>query len=185
MGQSARHRLIAPLLALVIGTAASGQVMVPTMDPFAGSEAGDSVRPITSYPLGQSEAVARSMLIALRLEQRQRDLCWELGCLLIVNESKGYMVTGFYVQTTAGNGSPAWSGNQFGAPLLAMRATYRFKTGRPDACDLPAMFELRRPHSRDKLRFETRLSLCSSPHHDSLVRIRAVVPEVVVGAPVE
>lgn len=185
MGKLPLRHLMVACVALLFSAAASGQVMVPTMDPFAGSEAADTVRPVTSYPLGQSEAVARSMLVAMRLEQRQRDLCWELGCLVIVNESKTFMVTGFYVQTNAADGTPAWSRNQFGPPLLAMRATYRFKTGAADACDRPAMFELRRPHGKEKLRYVTRLRLCSSPHHDSLVRIRAVIPEVEVGEPVE
>jgi len=153
----------------------------PTTDPFTGSEDGDSVRPLTSYPLGQSEQVARSMLVALRLEQKQRDLCWELGCVVIVNESKTYMVTGFYVRTAAADGSPGWSRNQFGVPLLAKRATFRFKTGPATACDLPARFVLRAPHSKETISYDTRISLCSSPHRDSLVRIRAAIPEVEVG----
>jgi hypothetical protein len=178
-----RSRLLALLLAAVlpIGTV-SAQVMVPTMDPFAGSDEGDSVRPITSYPLGQSELVARNMATALRLEQKQRDLCWQLGCVVFVNESKTYMVTGFYVQTAAADGTLSWSRNQFGAPLLAKRATVRFKTGPQSACDLPARFVLRAPHRKQSISYDTRVSLCSSPHQHSLIRIRAAIPEVEVGS---
>lgn len=153
------------------------------MDPFAGSEAGDQARPVTSYPLGQSEMMARNMMAALRLEQKQRDLCWELGCVVIVNDSRTYMVTGFYVQAAAADGGLGWSRNQFGVPLLAKRATFRFKTGGRGACDLPARFVLRAPHSRQTLSYDTRISLCSSPHHDSLVRIRAAIPDVEVENP--
>lgn len=159
--------------------------MVPSTSPFAYAEGVEESVPDNAARYGQSETIAKSMLAAMRLEQHQRDLCWTLGCLVIVNESKTYMVTAFYVQTNAPDGTPMWSRNQFGAPLLAMRATYRFKSGPPDACDLPALFELRRPHGKEKLRYETRLSLCSSPQRDSLVRIKAVIPEVVVGEAAE
>jgi hypothetical protein len=178
-----RSRLFALVLATtVVGSATAAQVMPVTMDPFAATGGEDTVRPKTSYPIGQSEMVARSMLAAMRLEQRQRDLCWELGCVVIVNESSSYIVTGFHVQEKKRDGSLGWSGNQFGAPLLSKRATFRFKTGDANTCAQPVKFVLRKPHSKDTLQFETRVPLCSSPHQDSLVRIRAVIPEVEVGS---
>ena len=166
---------------LALTTPAIAQVQQPSMSPFGGNEAADSVLPITSYPLGESEAMASKMLVSLRLEQKQRDLCWELGCIVIVNESRSYSVTGFFVQTASADRKLKWSRNQFGFPLLAKRATFRFKTGGPDACDLPARFVLRPPHGKETVTYETRVSLCSSPHRDTLVRIRAVIPEVEVG----
>ncbi len=155
--------------------------MEPTTDPFAGPDAADTVRPKTSYPIGQSDMVAKAMLLSLKLERAQRDLCWELGCLVIVNESKSYNVIGFYVQSMDRDGNPAWSPNQFGRPLYAKRATFRYKTGAADSCDLPVKFVLKHPKTKDTFEFETRASLCKAPHVDSLVRIRAVVPGVEVG----
>jgi hypothetical protein len=178
-----RSCLVASLVPIVLlGTSSSAQVMPVTMDPFAGTAAEDTIRPKTSYPIGQSDVVARSMLAAMRLEQRQRDLCWELGCVVIVNESSSYVVTGFHVQERKRDGSLGWSGNQFGAPLLSKRATFRFKTGDANSCAQPVKFVLRKPHTKDTVQFETRVPLCSSPHQDSLVRIRAVIPEVEVGS---
>lgn len=165
---------------LLLAAPAAAQVMIPTTSPFAGGEAEDKILPKTSYPLGRADVVARQMVLGLRLERAQRDLCAELGCLMIVNESRSYQVTAFYAQTAGADGTPEWSSNQFGQPLYPKRATWRFKTGGPGTCDVPVRFVLRNPRTRDQIRFETRTSLCSGPHNDSLVRIRAVAPEVKV-----
>jgi len=167
------------LTMLLLFTApAAAQVMVPTTDPFAGGEAEDKILPKTSYPLGRSDLVARQMVLGLKLERVQRDLCAELGCLMIINESKSYEVTAFYAQTAGADGKAEWSSNQFGRPLYPRRATWRFKTGGPSTCDVPVRFVMRNRKTGDVVQFETRTSLCSGPHNDSLVRIRAVVPEV-------
>ena len=173
-------RSLASALALIwlFVAPATAQVVEPTTDPFADGEAADKVLPKTSYPLGRSDIVARQMVLGLRLERAQRDLCAELGCLMIINESKSYQVTAFYARTVGPDGKPEWSSNQFGRPLYPKRATWRFKTGGPDTCDVPVRFVLRNPRTKDIVEFETRTSLCSRPRNDSLVRIRAVVPEV-------
>ena len=166
------------LLATLPAWPSAAQVIEPSTSPFAGGEAADKVLPKTSYPLGRSDIVARQMALGLRLERVQRDLCAELGCLVIVNESRTYQVTAFYAQTTGADGKPKWSSNQFGGPLYPKRATWRFKTGGPGTCDVPVRFVLRNPRTKDVVEFETRTSLCRGPHNDSLVRIRAVIPEV-------
>lgn len=173
-----RQTLPALATLLLLAAPAAAQIMVPTTDPFAGGEAEDKVLPKTSYPLGRSDVVARQMVLGLKLERAQRDLCAELGCLMIINESRNYQVTAFYAQTAGADGQPEWSSNQFGRPLYPKRATWRFKTGGPTTCDVPVRFVLRNPRTKDEFQFETRTSLCSGPHNDSLVRIRAVVPEV-------
>jgi hypothetical protein len=122
------------------------------------------------------------MVLGLKLERAQRDLCAELGCLMIINESKTYRVTGFFARTAGADGRPEWSSNQFGRPLYPKSATWRFKTGGPGTCDVPVRFTLHNPKTKDTFEFETRTSLCSGPHNDSLVRIRAIIPEVKVGA---
>jgi hypothetical protein len=177
--------LIAAFALTFLGPSAAAQEAPPSGSPYAkdpGMDA-DSAGPINSYPIGNAEYVARVMLDSLKMEQKQRDLCWELGCVVFVNESNNYMVTGFYVQQPAARGGTEWSRNQFLIPLLARRATFRFKTGGPAACDMPARFVLRAPHSKETISYDTRVSLCRSPHRDSLVRIRAVTPEVQVGEP--
>ena len=166
------------LLTALLAASAGAQVVEPATSPFSGGEADDQVLPKTSYPLGRSDIVARQMVLGLKLERRQRDLCAELGCLMIVNESKSYEVTAFYAQTAGADGKPEWSANQFGRPLYPKRATWRFKTGGPGTCDVPVRFVLRNRTTRDVVQFETRTSLCSGPRNDSLVRIRAVIPEV-------
>jgi hypothetical protein len=150
-------------------------------DPTVPHDEADTIAPKTSYPLGDSEAVARSMLLSMKIAQKQRDLCWELGCLVIVNESQSYEVTGFFVQMTRKDGTLGWSNNQFGMPLMPKRATFRFKSGGSDACNQPVKFVMKKHKTKDFFSFETRIPLCSQPHRDSLVRIRAVIPEVQVG----
>ena len=167
---------------LLIAAPASAQIMVPTTDPFAGHDEADQVRPKTSYPLGRSDMVARGMALSLRIARAQRDLCAEMGCLVIVNESRAYQVTGFFVQTKKPDGTPEWSSNQFGRPLYARSATWRYKTGGADACDLAVRFVFRHPKTRDTVTYDARANLCAAPHNDSVIRIRAVVPEVEVGS---
>lgn len=172
------RKSLAMMMALApLAVHASAQVT----DPAVPSDQGDRIAPKTSYPLGDSQAVARSMLLAMKIEQRQRDLCWEMGCLVIVNESQSYEVTGFFVQMTKKDGTIGWSANQFGLPLMPRRATFRFKSGGPDTCDQPVRFVMKKHKTKDVFAFETRIPLCSQPHKDSLVRIRAVIPEVQVG----
>ena len=166
------------LLRLLGGAPAAAQVVEPTTDPFAGGDAADKVLPKTSYPLGRADVVARQMVLGLRLERAQRDLCAEVGCLMIVNESRNYEVTAFYAQTVGADGRREWSSNQFGQPLYPKRATWRFKTGGPLTCDVPVRFVLRNRKTKGVVQFDTRTSLCSGPRNDSVVRIRAVIPEV-------
>jgi hypothetical protein len=176
-GPSAR---LLPLLGLAL-LALPPAVAAQTATPFDGTEEADTILPKTSYPLGNSEAVARSMIDSMQLERRQRDLCWKLGCIVLVNETNAYQVDAFYVEEPAARGERRWSRNQFGAALLPRRATYRFKTGGPETCDQPVRFVLRHRKTKDKIEVNTRASLCTSPQHDSLVRIRVIQPEVQVG----
>jgi hypothetical protein len=169
-----RSASLLSLFTIAFASAAAAQI-----DPFSGPDPADTERPKTSYPIGNSQAVARSMLTAMRLERRQRDLCWELGCLVIVNESPTFNVTGFYVDTTP-TGARKWSSNQFGRPLYARKATFRFKTGDSTSCDRPVLFVLENGKTKERMKVETRAALCSTPHVDSLVRVRVVRPEVIV-----
>src|SRR3954452_21515457 len=130
-------RLAAAAFLLASGAAfpLPAQTVPISMSPFAGGVAEDSAPPITSYPLGESEMLANNMMQSIRMEQRQRDLCWEYGCLVIANQSENYRITEFRVREAAADGSFRWSDNQFkqfGVPLYPKKATFLFKTGKPE-----------------------------------------------------
>lgn len=127
---------------------------------------------------GASQAVANTLLRSMRLEQRKRDLCRELGCIVIVNESSGYKVTRFLVGETV-RGEQRWSRNQFGHPLLAKRATYRFKMP-GEECERPVKFVLERAEPKDRIDLETRVNFCPTPRVHSLLRINVLRPRVIV-----
>jgi hypothetical protein len=144
------------------------------------ADESDAIAPQLQYPVGSPELVARAMLDSLKLRKLENDRCWEIGCVVIVNESSSFQVIGFYVQTAGRDGRARWSSNQFGNPLQPKRATFRFKSGNAEMCDLPVRFILRRPGSKDRLELNGRMSLCKSPHVDSLVQIRTGIPQVTV-----
>ena len=80
------------------------------------SQDGDTIGAKTATVFGGSEQVARNMLVAMRLERKQRDLCDEMGCLVIVNESQHFNVTGFFVDSSIKTGKSGWGANQFERP---------------------------------------------------------------------
>ena len=171
---TATARLLAAATALSLAAAAQAQ----SVSDDTASE--DTITPRTFTTPGGSEAVARGMLMAMKLEQKARDYCFEYGCLVIVNESPSFKVTGFHVQTADRRGRLRWSPNQFGNPLQARRATFRFKTGDASACDLPVLFVLRHLKTKEEVRVEGRAALCKSPRVDSLLRINVHRPSVFV-----
>jgi hypothetical protein len=165
--------LLAFALAQVSPNADEGGWMI---EDEVGNENGTSNRNFT-VP-GASQAVANTLLRSMRLEQRKRDLCWQLGCIVIVNESNGYKVTRFLVGETV-RGERRWSRNQFGRPLLAKRTTYRFKMP-GDECERPVKFVLERTDNKDRIDLETRVNFCPTPHVHSLLRLNVLTPRVIV-----
>lgn len=107
--------------------------------------------------------------------------CWKLGCVLIVNETAGYNVTGFYLDTARPGKKPAWSGNQLDTPLEPSKMTLRFKTGNKDTCNIPVRFVLVRQGTRERAEIDGTTSFCTSPHNDTLIRIRMQEGKVYVG----
>ncbi|MEP9357246.1 hypothetical protein [Sphingomonas sp. KR3-1] len=123
---------------------------------------------------GNPEAAARAWAEAKRNAPEQvRQNCWNLGCMVIVNQTSDYDVIGFYVDSAKPGKHPFWSGNQFGEPLPPERATLRFKTGNAETCALPVRFVLRQRDTHAKVDVTGTASFCSSPHQDTLVRINA------------
>lgn len=141
---------------------------------------GDTIAPRTATIHGGSEQMARNMLVAMRLERKQRDLCDEMGCMVIVNESQHYNVTGFFVDSSVKTGKPGWGGNQFRTPLLAKRATYRVRLDEKGVCELPMLFVMRHAATGDEVRVEGRSNMCRTPRAAALIRLKVVVPSVEV-----
>jgi hypothetical protein len=167
---------------LIAGIALCATLSVPAHGQADTSvDSANSAPPINIARHGGAELDAHDMLVAMRLEQRQRDTCWEFGCLVIVNESKNFLVTGFFVATGERNGKVQWSSNQFGPALQPRHATFRFKSGLKD-CERQVRFTARNIETREKVEVQSVASLCKSPHVDSLIRLRIERPEVIVGS---
>ena len=129
---------------------------------------------------GGAEQVAQSFLAGMRLEQHQKDQCWKLGCLVIVNETRGYDVIGFYIDPLKPKpGKSAKGRNLFELALSPHKAALAYKDGGPAACNRPVRFELRHRETKERLTVAGNASLCSTPHTDSLLRIKVLEPEVI------
>ncbi len=124
--------------------------------------------------------VARTFFATLGVAARARDNCWKVGCLLIVNDTQGYDVVGFYVNTAAPGRDERWSRNQLLLALSPQKATFRYKTGGPGACNMPVRFVLRRRDSKDKVNLDGTASLCATPHQDAIIRVKMFEPKVIV-----
>lgn len=132
-------------------------------------------------PRVSPELAARAWMIAKRnAPEHVKTNCWKLGCMIIVNETSGYDVIGFYVDTARPGKNARWSSNQFREALQPAKATIRFKTGGPDTCDLPLRIVLKQRDTGEKVEIEGSGSFCTSPHQDSLVRIKLLEGKVFV-----
>lgn len=122
---------------------------------------------------GNPEADAKAWITLIRNSpERVKTNCWKLGCMVIVNETAAYDVIGFYVDSASPGKSPRWSENQLPDALEPLKATLRFKTGGKDMCNLPVRFVLRNRQTREKMDVNSTGSFCSTPHEDSLLRIK-------------
>ena len=142
--------------------------------------AGDTVAPITSYPLGRADLVASGLVQSLRLARVKGDLCLKYGCLVIVNESRAYKVVDMRVEMTDRRGGKRWGPNQLDRPLLAREATLRIKVPDLKDCDLPVRVRLREMKGREEVLLEDRVRLCAEPDRHTLMRIKVVKPSVEV-----
>ncbi|NYT39584.1 hypothetical protein HZY97_02350 [Sphingomonas sp. R-74633] len=142
-----------------------------SLAPALPAAAQDSAGIIPEH--GNPEADAKAWITLIRnAPERVKTNCWKLGCMVIVNETSGYDVIGFYVDSASPGRSPRWSNNQLPNSLEPAKATLRFKTGGKDMCNLPVRFELRQRDTREKIEVNTTGSFCSTPHEDSLMRIK-------------
>jgi len=168
------------VLLLALASAASAD------SPFTqrgGADAGDTILPITSYPLGESQVVANAMARNLRMHWIERDLCDQIGCLIVQNDTKFYKVAEFRIQLVDRDGSSRWSRNQLLHPLLPKEKVVRLKVASADSCNRDILFVLQHRTTKEKLVMESTTNFCPTPKADNLIRIDVKKPEVRVQEP--
>jgi hypothetical protein len=165
---------------LAIVAAASGAVAQQAPWDNDIAVAGDTIAPITSYPLGRSDLVAMNLVQSIRMAEVKEDLCIRFGCLVIVNESRAYKVMEMRIEMTDRKGGKRWGPNQLDRPLQALQATLRIKVPDLEDCDLPVRFTLRESKGREEVSIDDRVRLCAEPDQHTLMRIKVVKPTVEV-----
>jgi hypothetical protein len=130
--------------------------------------------------IGSPHDTIASMLVEMNVEKRTRDNCWNLGCLVIVNETRGYDVIGFYIDIGKPGAQPKWGPNQFPLALNPSRMTLKFKTGGPATCNLPVRFVLQHQKTREKVEIGGTASLCTTPHQDAIMHVKVLEPSVII-----
>jgi hypothetical protein len=149
------------------------------VQPAAAQDQIDSAGLVPDH--GNGNALASAAMIArMNAPETVKENCWRLGCVLITNETSGYDVVGFYVDTGRPGKSVHWSDNQFETPLLPSKVTLRFKTGGANACALPLRIVLRNRDTKEKSEIAGTASLCATPHEDTLIRIKVLEGKVYV-----
>jgi hypothetical protein len=168
------------VLGLALASIASAQSPFTHRD---GSDEGDAILPITSYPLGQSQVVAASMARNLRMRWLEREACDQIGCLVVQNDTRFYKVAQFRIELMNRDGSSRWSRNQLLHPLLPKEKLVRLKVAPADSCERDIMFVLQHRKTREQLVMESTTNLCPTPNADNVIRIDVKKPEVIVQEP--
>lgn len=150
-------------------------LLAPTLPALAQDSAG-IIRDVGD-PGGDARAWAAMMR---NYPEQVKVNCWKLGCMVIINETSSYDVIGFYVDSASPGRSPRWSDNQMTNSLEPLKATLRFKNGGPKTCALPVRFVLRQRDTHEKMDVNTTGSFCSTPHQDTVVRIKLLEGKVYV-----
>jgi hypothetical protein len=145
-----------------------------------GTDEGDVILPKTSYPLGESQAVAHAMARNLRWHWIERDLCDQIGCLVVQNDTKFYKVAEFRIELVGRNGDSRWSQNQLVHPLLPAEKLVRLKVAPAGSCDRGVMFVLQHRKTKERLVMESTTNFCPSPNLDNVIRLNVKKPEVIV-----
>jgi hypothetical protein len=164
------------MLALTIGTPASAD------SPFGHRDGDDrdTIVPITSYPLGESQQVASGMARQLRMHWVQRDLCDQLGCLVVHNDTRNYTVAEFRILSRGRDGMPRWGANQLEHPLLPKQQLVQVKMAAADSCNRDIRFVLKHRKTKETLVMESATNLCPTPHVHNVIHLNVRVPAVTV-----
>lgn len=145
-----------------------------------GGDEGDAILPITSYPLGRSDVVAKQMARNVRMYWIEQEACDQLGCLIVRNDTRLYTVAEFRIELLGDDGSSRWSRNQLLNPLLPKQKLVRLKVAPADSCERDVQFVLRHRKTKERLIMEGTTNFCPSPNADSLIRIEVKQPQVTV-----
>lgn len=175
-------RSIATVAVLVVTMASAASADSP-FTRRGGADEGDTILPITSYPLGRSDVVANAMAGNLRWRWIERDLCDQIGCLVIQNDSKFYKVAEFRIELFDRDGKSRWSRNQLLHPLLPKEKLVRLKVAPADSCLRDIRFVLQHRKTRESLVMDSTTNLCPSPNADNVIRIDVKKPEITVVEP--
>lgn len=149
-------------------------LLILWLQPCAAYAQGEWTKPRTGGEIMAEEAVYH-----FAVEKRHDDKCRRFGCLIVINETRDYMLTGMFLDTAfvQPGREPVWSKNMLNSPgIYPMRATM-FPTAfkREEACAVPARFELRHSATRERVAVYLPVSLCRRPG-EPFVRLRVRVP---------
>lgn len=140
--------------------------------PCAAHAQGEWTKPRT-----RGEIMAEEATYHFTVEKRRDDKCQRFGCLIVINETRDFTMTGMFLDTAfMRGGPPVWSKNMLYAPgIYPMRAT-SFPTAfkRQEACAIPARFEFRHAATRRTATVRTKVSLCQRPGQP-FIRLRVRV----------
>ena len=170
-------RQLAALGLLILGTATAAPADTPFGHPF--QDEADTIVPITSYPLGESQVVAHSLARDVHYYWIEQDMCDRFGCLVVHNDTRLYKVAEFRILAHRPDGSQRWSANLLEHPLLPTEKVTRIKTASID-CDRPVQFILRQRKTKETVVMEGVTNLCTTPHADNVIRINVKQPEVTI-----
>jgi hypothetical protein len=137
-------------------------VLIATLQPCAAYAQGEWTKPRTG-----GEIMAEEAQYHFTVEKRRDDKCRRFGCLIVINETREYTMTGMYLDTAfmEGRGEAVWSKNLLYWPgIYPMRAT-SFPTAfkRQEACAIPARFEFEHTGTRETVSAFATVSLCRRP----------------------
>jgi hypothetical protein len=148
-------------------------LLIASLQPCAAYAQGE-----WTEPRSRSETMVQEAVYEFAVEKRHNDKCRRFGCLIIINETRDYMLTGMFLDTAfMEGGKPVWSDNMLNSPgIYPMRATL-FPTAfkRQEACAVPGRFELRNDETKERVAVYLPVSLCQRPGVP-FVRLRVRVP---------
>lgn len=170
-------RHLATLGLLFLGMPAAAAADTPFGHPY--QDDADTIVPITSYPLGESQVVAHALARSVQAYWIEQDMCDLFGCLVVHNDTRLYKVAEFRILARLGDGRQRWSANLLEHPLLPKESVTRIKTASID-CYRPVQFTLKQRKTKEVVVMEGTTNLCTTPHADNVIRINVKQPEVTV-----
>lgn len=151
-----------------------------TPAPAQSVDAGGTVLPMTYTQPGWAErAVVNNRLLARTRDFEDRN-CVRIGCLIILNETANYLVTGMYFVRGEHDGVRQWTPNQFDRPLVPRTMFYAPKAGDDSMCNLPVRLVVRDIETKETLEIEGLAGLCRRDKASTVLRVNVVRPTVTV-----